>query len=674
MRLTEQDYQSLEACAIPRHVALAADVHRVVSIDGRELVGRQGSGNYAGIVFPCRWPDSNDITAYRLRLDSPPLDLRTRKPQYRYLVAPGTRNRFYCPLERAADLANSEIDVWFCEGEKKYLALHAFAEKISSNGSGVPKFIPIGLFGVWGWKGVVGIASDQDGHRVSVKGVIDDFNKLNWDNHRRARILFDANAAWNESVRTARALLARELEGRGAEAYFINLPLIEGINGVDDFLARQGPEALEALVQQSLRYEWKDELMRTEKGKVIPGISAPLTAFRLAPPWHGVLVYNEFARRPEARRPPPWADGKVGPWGDHEDRKATEWLEHQGIRAGITIVGQAALTVAEEHMFHPVREYLDSLKWDGVPRIGTFTHRYLGARLDPDDRRGDYNRAASSCWFKSGPARIYEPGCKVDHVLILKGPQGGLKSTVFATLGGKFYSDDIADLGTKDAALGAAGAWIIELSELAAMTKPEIEKIKSFLSRSTDRFRPPYGRHYVEVPRQCIFGGSVNAEHFLRDDTGNRRFWPIECGEIDIEALRRDRDQLWAEAVHCYRNGEKWWLETPELIATALEEQEEAYQPDPWEPEVEKQLANLLTEKEAAAFTTIPDLLRVLHKDTEKWTRLDAARVGVILTRAGWKSTRPWVAGGGPRPRIYRPSPAALAAWKAGLLAKGASS
>jgi predicted P-loop ATPase len=214
-----------------------------------------------------------------------------------------------------------------------------------------------------------------------------------------------------------------------------------------------------------------------------------------------------------------------------------------------------------------VRQYLDGLVWDRVPRLDHFAHRYLGVRLDPDDqtykaRTSDFQRAACACWFISAVARIYQPGCKVDHVLILKGPQGGLKSTVFATLGGEFFSDDIADLGSKDASLGATGAWIIELAELAAMARPEIEKIKSFISRSKDRFRPPYGKHNIEVPRQCIFGGSVNTDHFLRDDTGNRRFWPIECGEIDIEGLRRDRDQFWAEAVVRFRKGEKWWLET----------------------------------------------------------------------------------------------------------------
>jgi hypothetical protein len=677
MQLTDQDYASLARSYITRDIATAADIFRVVSIDGREIVGRKGGGNFAGIVFPCRWPGSSDITAYRLRLDSPPFDMRTRKPQYRYLVAQGTRNRFYLPLEDPADLANPDIDVWFVEGEKKYLALHAFAEKACSNG--FPKFIPVGLFGVWGFRSITGIIEDKDGHRVSVKGVINDFEKFRWDG-RRVFILFDSNTAWNESVRAARAQLARELEGRGATVYFIDLPLIEGVNGVDDYLAREGAEKLEELAKQALRYEWKDELQRTDKGKIIPLLSAATTAFRLAPAWHGVLAFNEFAQKPEALKPPPWADGKVGPWGDQEDRKATEWLERQGIRLSITTVGKAALTVAEEHMFHPVREYLDGLRWDGVPRLDLWVHRYLGVKVDPDDQTqmaklSDFQRAAGVCWMISAIARIYKPGVKVDHVLILKGPQGTLKSTVFAVLGGPYFSDDIADLGSgKDASMGAAGAWIIELAELAAMTKPEVEKVKSFLSRSTDRFRPPYGHYIEEHPRSCVFGGSVNAEHFLRDDTGNRRFWPIECGDIDIEALREDRDQLWAEARVRFERGEKWWFETPALVTTAIEEQEEAYAPHPWEAAVKSHLDGLIVAHGAKAEVTTADVLTgPLHKEIDKWTRRDEIDVGSILARLKWVKHRPWVTGGGPRPRVYRPSEAAIQAVGEDVRAKGAS-
>src|SRR5262249_52673601 len=150
----------------------------------------------------------------------------------------------------------------------------------------------------------------------------------------------------------------------------------------------------------------------------------------------------------------------------------------------------------------------------------------------------DYARAVGARRLISAVARIYEPGCQADHVLILEGPQGQGKSTALRTIGEPFYSDDIAELGTKDASLGTAGVWIVELPELYAMARAEVSKVKSFFSRRTDRFRPPYGRRMVEAHRQCVFAGSVNNDVYLKDETGGRRFWPLQCGRIDLDSLR----------------------------------------------------------------------------------------------------------------------------------------
>ena len=136
------------------------------------------------------------------------------------------------------------------------------------------------------------------------------------------------------------------------------------------------------------------------------------------------------------------------------------------------------------------------------------------------------------------------------------------------------------------------GVWIIEIAELDAIGKAEVSRIKAFLTRTTDRFRPPYGRYTIEVPRQCVFAGTVNPDTYLRDETGNRRFWPVRCGTIDIEALARDRDQLWAEAVARFRAGAIWWLDTPELIAAATAEQDKRYQADAWDDLIEHWLTH----------------------------------------------------------------------------------
>ena len=176
-------------------------------------------------------------------------------------------------------------------------------------------------------------------------------------------------------------------------------------------------------------------------------------------------------------------------------------------------------------------------------------------------------------------------------MLILEGPQGAKKSTALAVLAGDgWFTDELAEIGSKDAALQMRGVWIIEIAELDAIGRAEVSRIKAFLSRTVDRYRPPYDRYVVDVPRQCVFAGSVNPDTYLRDETGNRRFWPVRCGRIDLDALRRDRDQLWAEAVVRYREGAIWWIDDRDLIAAANVEQEARVHPDAWHALIERWL------------------------------------------------------------------------------------
>jgi len=168
---------------------------------------------------------------------------------------------------------------------------------------------------------------------------------------------------------------------------------------------------------------------------------------------------------------------------------------------------------------------------------------------------------------------------------VLEGPQGIRKSTALRTLAGEYFTDELADLGSKDAAMQTRGVWIIELSELDSLSHSEVARIKAFMSRTTDRFRPPYGMRLVESPRQCVFAGTVNHSTYLRDETGGRRFWPVACGRIDADAVARDRDQLWAEAEAKARfdAGSVWWMDTAELIQLASDQQVDRYEGDPWE-------------------------------------------------------------------------------------------
>jgi predicted P-loop ATPase len=234
----------------------------------------------------------------------------------------------------------------------------------------------------------------------------------------------------------------------------------------------------------------------------------------------------------------------------------------------------------------------------------------------------------------SGIARIHRPGAKADCCLILEGPQGIKKSTALRTLAGEYFTDELADLGSKDAALQIRGVWIVEISELDSLARSEIASIKAFMSRAADRFRPPFGKRVIECPRQCVFAGTVNHTECLRDETGARRFWPVLCGSIDIDALARDCDQLWGEAKHRYSSGEKWWLDTSALVKIAAEEQSARYQGDPWEEIIGPWL-------EVRSSTSVSEVLqKCVNKPQAQWTQADKNRVGPCLRTLGWERYR----------------------------------
>jgi len=317
-----------------------------------------------------------------------------------------------------------------------------------------------------------------------------------------------------------------------------------------------------------------------------------------------------------------------GEWTDHEDRLAAEWLQRQGIFVSVEIAGQAVQTAARDHPFHPVKTYMNGIQWDGMERLDRWLSRYLGT--------GDteYSRAVGSRWLISAVARIFRPGAKADCCLILEGPQGIRKSTALRTLAGEYFTDELADLGSKDAAMQTRGVWIIELSELDSLSRSDVARIKAFVSRTTDRFRPPYGMRLVQSPRQCVFAGTVNHCTYLRDETGGRRFWPVTCGRIDIDALAADRDQLWAEAKARLDAGARWWLETAELVQMASDQQMERYEGDPWEEIIAPWL-------EARCSVSISEVLqKCVQKPQALWTQIDKNRAARCLKTLGWERYR----------------------------------
>lgn len=311
---------------------------------------------------------------------------------------------------------------------------------------------------------------------------------------------------------------------------------------------------------------------------------------------------------------------------------ATNWLQGQDVCVGVDVAAQAIEAVARDREVHPVMDYLDGLEWDGVPRIDDAMKTYFGAEASP------YAETLGRILFVSAVARIMSPACKADSTVIMEGAQGTGKSTAIRTRFDPWFSDEIADLGSKDAAMQCAGVWAIEIAELSSMTRSEVERIKAFLTRTTDRFRPPYGRRVIEVPRRCIFVGTTNLDEYLKDESGNRRFLPVRTGRINIDALARDRDQLWAEAVTLQAAGAKWWLVNPGMEQAAQAEQRARLVTDPWEPNVAEFVSHLQTPDRPGV--SISQILSGLDVKLERRTQAEANRVARILKGLGFTRFR----------------------------------
>jgi predicted P-loop ATPase len=381
-----------------------------------------------------------------------------------------------------------------------------------------------------------------------------------------------------------------------------------------------------------LNTAWKDLLLRTERGAVKKLLANALIAFRQAPEWQGVLRCDAFALQIHAVKTTPW--GYRGVWDDHQDRLATEWLQVNGVPCDNA--HDAVKTVAIENGFHPVRDYLNELKWDGKPRIDRFLCDYLGA-----PEMGRYTECIGRYWLISAVARIFQPGCQADHTLVLEGPQGKRKSSALRALFEPWFTDDFSDIGTKDSKQEIQGKWAIELSELDSLNRRDAVTVKAFLTRRVDRYRAPYDRFVKEHPRQCVFSASTNEGEYLKDQTGGRRFWPVKTAlakPIDINGIVRDKDQIWAEAVHLYRKGERWWIEAEdvELLSAAEDEQAQRSQRDPWEGKV----ADYIQRERRTHYLMAELLTYAVEKSSERQTTADTQRLGAILRTLGYEGAR----------------------------------
>ena len=387
---------------------------------------------------------------------------------------------------------------------------------------------------------------------------------------------------------------------------------------------------------------WRDELIPNKDGNPKALLANAITALRSAPEWVGVLAYDEFAVRTLRHKPAPWG-GEAGPWTDADDIRTAEWLQHRGITISTAVASEAVQAVAHEGAFHPVRDWLNALVWDGTARTGIWLPRYFGTPDTP------YTRAIGSKWLTSAVARVMKPGCQADCCLILEGTQGLRKSSALREMAGDaWFSDQIADLHDKQASQDIQGKWIIEFGELAAMGRSEAGVLKSFLTRRIDHFRPPYGRRSMDFPRQCVYSASTNLHAYLVDETGARRFWPTTCTNIDLDAITADRAQLWAEARVHYEDGGLWWLNEPELVKAATDEQRDRYEADVWQERIAAWLEAPCARRDDkghpvadldsnAKSVTVDDVLsHSIGKRVDLWTQGDKARIGRCLKALGW--------------------------------------
>ena len=427
--------------------------------------------------------------------------------------------------------------------------------------------------------------------------------------------------------------------------------------------------------------DWTARLQQSRSG-IANTLGNALTILAHDEAWKGVLAYDEFADQLVMLRRPPFEADYAGPHGaasgprspqqppaalgaqqppaalgaqqppaapgaqqtypreitDDDLTRVAVWLERGWhVRIGSQVCRQAVDAACRARSVHPVREYLSGLRWDREPRLAYWLERYLGAETT------DYVRRVAQWVLIAAVARIFRPGCKADHMLILEGAQGRGKSTALRVLAEPWFTDELPDLSNKDSRQQLRGIWLCELAELDAHSRAEVSTTKKFLAQSIDRYRATYAARPVNVPRQCIFIGTVNEAEYLRDSTGNRRFWPVRVGDVQLEELRRDRDQLWAEAVCAFRAGQPWWPTDAEEVAGCEAEQEQRYQADAWETAIAAFLAlRVARHGEAQGWedyqpVTVGQLLKdALRLPADRWDRQSQTRVGKALERLGW--------------------------------------
>lgn len=352
-----------------------------------------------------------------------------------------------------------------------------------------------------------------------------------------------------------------------------------------------------------------------------------------------VFGFNEFTSSVEFMRPAPWHKGSMPRFPGVTDHDLKLLKAHLAVKHSFEVkqgdLDEAISVIAHNHRFHPVRDYLMGLKWDGVERLNHWLTRYGHAKDTP------YVRACSRKTICAAVARALKPGCKFDHLLVLEGGQGIGKSQLCKLLGGDWYGDFPVDPHNKDTIDMLRGKWIVEMSEMEVTRRSDVNALKAFISREIDKVRLAYGRNSQEYPRQCLFIGTINPEAdgaYLKDTTGNRRFWPVLLrGKVDLSGLRKVRNQIYAEAVAALRNGEALYLDNESVDTEARAEAAERHAEHPWTERVAAWLDMPMADGNLRQFVTARDVFIEAIGGTD--LRLDRrayTTIATIMTAIGW--------------------------------------
>ena len=383
-----------------------------------------------------------------------------------------------------------------------------------------------------------------------------------------------------------------------------------------------------------LRLQWQQQAQKNDKGKMLPNHANAMLALRGDPDIRDVFAYDQMLRAVVMMH-------EIGSihtchrWVIEADVfNLQEWFQQVALIPSmkVEVVRGALNTYAHERAFHPVIDYLMALEWDGTPRLASWLTTYLGAELS------QYNTNIGKMFLVSMVARVISPGCQADHMIVLEGAQGILKSSACRVLGGEWFSDHLPDITSgREVSQHLRGKWLVEVAEMHAMGRAEATLLKSFISRTIEQYRPSYGRLEVYEPRQCVFVGTTNMDTYLRDPTGGRRFWPVRTGitgRIELGLLEENRDQLFAEAVDAFGNHDPWWPDQQLERELIKPEQNARYTGDVWETLIEEYLHG---KSRAAVIDIARDKLGFANKDMRQDVSL---RIASILRDLGWEPRR----------------------------------